>query len=436
MLLRRASWVWCLILLGCSQTAEPSRDLGAVDRPRPRDKTILQWIDTGSMGELGPAYDALDVHPPMIQVSDMEKEWRTQNTTLTIGLSDPSGVKQAQLRWNGGGWISFVNGKTVTLPGDGVNILEIEAEDLRGNVTRPIWAIAYRLCADAGYYVTGDDCVQTEPGYFSPAQDLDRYACPKGLFSSPGASRLSDCNDDCPAGQRVFSYTGGEVAWKVPPGCIQVTAKVWGAGGGGADGGAGGFSTGELAVTAGETLKVRVGGNIGIFGGGVGSTDTACQGERGGDYSGVFRSLGLIVGGGGGGGGCNAGSYKSGAGGGAQGEVGGCCTAGNQTTAGCTTSGTSSACGAAYIGGSAEPGSATVSYGGGGGGGGYFGGGGACAGSTHGNGGCGGFGITPGGGTTETGKGTVPPGLTDPDYGDSAGQPGSPGRVVLIWGES
>ncbi len=432
----RVSWICCLILWSCSQTLEPGRDLGPIDARTPRDRTILQWIDSGPPGEAGPATDVDDVLPPTIVVSDMDPDWRTHEATITIGVSDPSGVNFAQFRWNGGEWTGFQNGETVDLPGDGVSILEIEAEDLLGNVTRPIWTIAYRLCAAAGYYVSADACVQADPGYFSPANDLSRYPCPTGLYSSPGASRKSDCSDDCPAGQKVFSYTGGEVAWKVPPGCTEITAKIWGAGGGGDDGAAGGFSTGALVAIAGETLILRVGGNMGVFGGGAGSVNTVCEGERGGDYSGVFHKTTMIIAGGGGGGGCAVGSYIAGAGGGAEGQEGGCCTAGTQLAAGCSTSATYSVCASEYLGGAAEPGTALISHGGGGGGGGYFGGGGACAGDIHGNGGCGGSGFAPSGGTTEAGDGVLPPRTTDSDYGDSAGAPQTPGRIVLIWGNS
>ncbi|MBL1179963.1 MAG: hypothetical protein HND27_02555 [Bacteroidetes bacterium] len=62
----------------------------------------------------------------------------------------------------------------------------------------------------------------------------------------------------------TFNYTGAAVNWTVPP-CvttINVTA-AGGKGGGGASGGMGAIVTGTIAVTPGQVLQIRVGGQGG-----------------------------------------------------------------------------------------------------------------------------------------------------------------------------
>lgn len=74
----------------------------------------------------------------------------------------------------------------------------------------------------------------------------------------------------------AFGYTGADQDWVVPAGVTQIFVKGWGgAGGGGPGGGAytngavsggpGGFTSGVLAVTPGETLKIVVGIGGAIF---------------------------------------------------------------------------------------------------------------------------------------------------------------------------
>lgn len=59
----------------------------------------------------------------------------------------------------------------------------------------------------------------------------------------------------------VMGYTGNAQSFVVPAGCGTVSVAAWGAGGGlGAPSGGGGFATGVLSVTPGETLEVLVGG--------------------------------------------------------------------------------------------------------------------------------------------------------------------------------
>ncbi len=118
----------------------------------------------------------------------------------------------------------------------------------------------------------------------------------------------------------MFSYTGGVQNFPVPGGVSLIKISAWGAEGrqnaGGVLGGLGGFATGILAVTPGQTLFVCVGGggNIsamgGFNGGGNAGTSTSLLGVGGGGASdvrvgGSSLSHRVIVAAGGGGAGGN-----------------------------------------------------------------------------------------------------------------------------------
>lgn len=61
-------------------------------------------------------------------------------------------------------------------------------------------------------------------------------------------------------GQTVFNYTGAEQVYVVPPNVTTITIEAYGAQGGTADGGEGGYAYGELDVTPGQSLYIYVGG--------------------------------------------------------------------------------------------------------------------------------------------------------------------------------
>ena len=66
------------------------------------------------------------------------------------------------------------------------------------------------------------------------------------------------------SGSQTFSHTGAQQTFTVPSGVNTITIKTWGAQGGqynsswGA--GKGGYSTGTLSVTSGQTLYIYAGG--------------------------------------------------------------------------------------------------------------------------------------------------------------------------------
>lgn len=114
----------------------------------------------------------------------------------------------------------------------------------------------------------------------------------------------------------LFAYTGADVNWTVPPGVSSATIIAWGAGGGGGSvngfGGGGGYISGDISVTAGETLVVKVGGA------GIKSPNNGTG--NGGGGTGIYRSGTVLAIAGAGGG--AAGTEDGGAGGGTTGEDG------------------------------------------------------------------------------------------------------------------
>lgn len=203
-------------------------------------------------------------------------------------------------------------------------------------------------------------------------------------------------------GYFAYSYTGTQTTFVVPAGCATITAKVWGAGGGGSVlsgnpaqvGGGAGFVRGSINVTPGESLTVVVGGP-GVGGGGDGGTGCFTNlGGAGGGRSEILRSSTVLLRAGGGGG--ASASQPGGAGGAGSGNGGG-----------------GDACGGAAAGGKNG-----VTGGGGGG---------AASGSS--GSGLGGTSLTSGAFATfsQSGTGQSPGGVTDPDYPGAVGVGGVAG---------
>lgn len=230
-----------------------------------------------------------------------------------------------------------------------------------------------------------------------------------------------NCSPTTPlsSGSNSFTYSGSDQTFVVPSGATSLTVKMWGAGGGGGygmTGGGGGFTSGTLAVSAGQVLTFIVGRGgayqstattYGGGGGGGGATYTGSGGGR----STIRNSSGtelMTVGGGGGGGTFGT----SGAGGGSNGLAGTC------GGTGCTAGG----------GGGQAGGGSGVHYTGsngsgitaGGGGGGWYGGGSSIGTNGGGGGGGGGSGYCGGAGvsgcSTTAGSGATPAGTGDSKY--------------------
>jgi len=126
--------------------------------------------------------------------------------------------------------------------------------------------------------------------------------------------------------QTVYSHTGADQTYTVPPGVTAINVKLWGAGGA-REGGSGAFVSGTLAVTPGETLTIIVGGggvvgppsglSASAYGGGgraVGDTFFGPPGAGGG-RSAIRRGSTELVTAGSGGGGYGANSNPGGGGG-------------------------------------------------------------------------------------------------------------------------
>jgi hypothetical protein len=255
-------------------------------------------------------------------------------------------------------------------------------------------------------------------------------------------------------GSQTFLYTGGPQAFTVPTGVYKIKIEVVGAGGSGGyngtgGGGGGGYSSGILAVTAGETLVVGVGGSNGIYGGSGGMTSV----ERGsttlisatGGGNGITVSNPNVGGGGAGGvgvggsvnhtGGSGGGGYYTyygGGGGGAGGPTanggnggdtttwnGSCLAPGGTAGTGGGAPGGNGGKGSGYLGcsGPTDPAGSGGNYGGGGGGGN---GNGSTPGSGA-NGYCLVSWTTPVVNTNDSGAGSLRQALLDAQDGDSIG---------------
>ena len=117
---------------------------------------------------------------------------------------------------------------------------------------------------------------------------------------------------DC-AGAQTFAFTGAAQTWTVPSCVSEITIEAWGASGGNAVvgfgmGGRGGYATGTLTVTPGDTFYVYVGGvgddhGTGGFNGGgdAGIEDSAGGGGASDVRTSTSLSDRVIVAGGGGG---------------------------------------------------------------------------------------------------------------------------------------
>lgn len=226
----------------------------------------------------------------------------------------------------------------------------------------------------------------------------------------------------------VYHYTGSHQTFIVPAGVTSLQLKLWGAGGYARSGtsGAGGYSSGNLSVTPGETIAVMVGGASGAgsgYGGGAGSGGGGASGGRSAVFRGSVSFANEVITAGGGGGGDDEGGGSAGAGGGLTGQ---------NSTNGASTGGTQSAGGSP--GGARGQGEAG---GGGAGGGGYYGGGAGNPGN-----GSGGSGYIGGvtSGVTTAGNYTSAPNTGNTDYIAGIGtgatgnySSGGHGLVVIRW---
>ena len=217
--------------------------------------------------------------------------------------------------------------------------------------------------------------------------------------------------------QTDYAYTGGQQTFVVPAGITSVTIQAWGAQGG-ISGGYGGYATGTLSVSQGQTLYLYVGeqgGTLtgGFNGGGSGGCELICgsgiSGGGGGGASDVrsgSNGLGnrvLVAAGGGGYAGNGAG-----AGGGSTGDDAPVYNTGFGGHGGTQVAGGTAGSYArnATDGGWGYGGNGSTGYnawGGGGGGGGYYGGGGGTSTQDHGS----GYSDGGGGGSSYTGGVTL-----------------------------
>ncbi len=282
---------------------------------------------------------------------------------------------------------------------------------------------------------------------------IDASASTNEYATGSGATRAFFGGTTGSAQTVDFSFTGSNTNWVVPAGVSTINFIAWGAGGGsgntGPGGGGGGFIEGNVVVSGGETLNVRVGG--------AGSYNHSNPGSNigsGGGGTGIYRVNTVLAIAGGGGGGAN--NVRGGYGGGTTGGSG---VAGAGTAA---TGGTQVAGGTASPGGGngslntggASPSAAVIAaavyngggqgtgdnatFSSGGGGGGYYGGGSGGT-SGHWGGGAGGSSLTAGTNTQSTSYQAANDSHANYPVGYNAGDAGTPsissknGAAVIIY---
>ncbi|MCL2510581.1 MAG: T9SS type A sorting domain-containing protein [Bacteroidales bacterium] len=156
------------------------------------------------------------------------------------------------------------------------------------------WADLYVI--DADYYYA--DYI----GYFGYYHQIMAFAIPAASFAP--ADLAVEYSEDCntatltwtapsTSGQ-TFSYTGAVQPVELQPGTY--TIECWGAEGGGAYGGKGGYSKGTITVTSPTTYYVYVGGK-----GNYNGYNQGLGGWNGGGNSGTYTGTNYGAGGGGGG---------------------------------------------------------------------------------------------------------------------------------------
>lgn len=246
-------------------------------------------------------------------------------------------------------------------------------------------------------------------------------------------------------GKCVFAYSGAAQTISIDAGSVPVTAKLWGAGGGGVasgggggQGGAGGYATGTLALTTSVSPVTILVGQGGLVGGSAanayGGGGRANPGAGNGGGRSALRIAGEDVATAGAGGG-GAWTVNGGAGGGtngANGTLGSGCTPVAGLGGGQGAGGAGSPAGAKYQGANTSENNCMAA----GGGGGWYGGG-AGAGNSSGGGGSGYVGGLSSG-TMTAGSGTTPGNSGDADRsgagaGGASAASGGNGRVVLSW---
>ena len=256
------------------------------------------------------------------------------------------------------------------------------------------------------------------------------------------------------SGSQTFSYTGSQQTFTVPSGATTTTIKAWGAQGGmynstwGA--GKGGYSTGTLNVSSGETLYIYVGGqgnssgsNVqvsgGFNGGGYarGKTNSAYAGSGGGasdvrSSGNALTNRAIVAGGGGGAGGYTSSIMNGGYGGGSTGGTGDPWGRYNGGSGGTQSAGGAQGSNSGYdqdgsLGQGGNQIATNGAWNGSAGGGGYYGGG---SGGAVGAGGGGGSGYVGGvsSGSTIAGNASMP----DPDGGTMTGREGN-GVIIITW---
>ena len=108
----------------------------------------------------------------------------------------------------------------------------------------------------------------------NPAPSCGGATC-AGSSTMTEACNTDPCADYLPLGKTIYVIPGQVVTGEVPPGKTVIVFKLWGGGGGGGapgDGGAGGFFHGNVPVSPGDLIELRVAEGGEAEGGGGGAS--------------------------------------------------------------------------------------------------------------------------------------------------------------------
>ncbi len=387
---------------------------GITDSAVTTDKIANSNVTTAKIG--ASAVESSEIGNGTVTTDDLASTLDLSSKTVTLAASTVAALKRPvedniallgfKMAVNDGltvfnlvdGIVDEFHDESGTDEGEGSNDLYCATNDHYVNSTQPQGVSA---CVSAG---------------FTTSTVTEADTSEAGTDNSPGAA----ANTPGPAvNARGASGNGTVGVFTVPSGVSALGVNVWGAGGAkfASPGGGGGFSTGTLAVTAGQAFDVVVGeaghpqtsictpysfgqGTPTLGGGGSGANSTPLGnlGAGGGGLSGLFGpnaipsesltgngpqvsapAVFMVAGGGAGSG--HGGCAKGGAGGGTSGQDGsgsGTAGEGGSQTAGGTVGSPTPGCASGFLRGGAagRNTSRSPAVAGGAGGGGYYGGGG------------------------------------------------------------
>jgi hypothetical protein len=248
-------------------------------------------------------------------------------TTLSTGLLTASNISTNSISTN--------NLTVSNLYGTGIAVLPglSSASISTINLTANNLIIPYSTLNASTYFHMRNSTTQIFFGTYGPSSQLyigDLKAATGNTVNTDPILLMEQPPITSAPTTQSFSYTGANQTFTVPAGVTSLSVTLSGAGGGsaangGGTGGAGGYVSGTLPVTPGQSLVVMVGqggGNGGVASATYGGGGNGTGGGAGGGRSAIILAGSDMVTAGGGGGGKDYINHAGGAGGGSNGGSG------------------------------------------------------------------------------------------------------------------